>query len=109
MKSSTEASKNRASAPIPDWEARAARLLRVEMSKRSVSFKALSRSLERLGVNETPAQVSRKINRGKYSAAYMLACLEALGVKELSMADIVALLPSPAPDDADTKADTRSL
>ena len=104
-KDGTEASRNRATPPIPKWEERATQLLRVEMKKRGVSFKALARSLGGLKIEETPAQVNRKVNRGKFSAAYLLACLDVLGVEEIRMADIRKLLSQPTgTGDADAEA-----
>jgi len=82
-----EASRNREAAPIPEWETRAKLLLRVEMARRGMNFKALARQLEGLKIFESAAQVSRKINRGKFSAAYLLACLDALGVEKLCLID----------------------
>ena len=104
-KDGTEASGNRAAHPIPEWESRATLLLKVEMTKSRMNFKALARRLESLNIVETPAQVNRKVNRGKFSAAYLLACLEVLGVEEIRMADIRKLAFKPtATDDAGAEA-----
>lgn len=48
------------------------------MKQRRVGYKALSRELEKLGIYESPGQLNRKVNRKKFSAAFLLACLEAI-------------------------------
>ncbi len=104
-KDGTEASRNRTVHPLPEWEERATRLLRVEMAKKKMNFKRLARCLEDLNIDETPPQVNRKVNRGKFSAAYLLACLEVLGVEEIRMADIRKLVSQPTgTGDADAEA-----
>lgn len=60
------------------WEERAWSRLVEAMKLRRVGYKALSQELEKLGVFETPAQLNRKVNRRKFSAAFFLACMEAI-------------------------------
>ncbi|ROR40294.1 DUF6471 domain-containing protein [Diaphorobacter sp. C33] len=64
------------------WEEEAAETLLDEMRKHRMSYKALSKALERLGIYESAAQLNRKVNRKKFSAAFLLACLEALEPEE---------------------------
>jgi len=71
--------------PIPVWELLAKRLLRAEMARKGATYKTLARELEKLGVFESPAQINRKVTRGKFSAGFLLACLAALGVRQLSV------------------------
>ncbi len=80
--------------PIPEWEEAAKRLLRVEMARRGWRYQRLALELKlRLGVVESTAQLTRKINRGKFSAAFLLACLEVMGVTDLPMAGIRSSIP----------------
>lgn len=60
------------------WEERAWSRLVEAMKLKRVSYRALSQELEKLGVFETPAQLNRKVNRRKFSAAFFLACMQAL-------------------------------
>ncbi|WP_205230208.1 DUF6471 domain-containing protein [Azospira oryzae] len=62
------------------WEDRANELLVAEMEKRRLTYKALARLLESYGIEETPDRINRKVNRKRFSAAFMLACLAAMGV-----------------------------
>ena len=48
------------------------------MKQHKVGYKQLSRELEKFGIYESPGQLNRKVNRKKFSAAFLLACLEAI-------------------------------
>ncbi len=65
------------------WEDRAKELLITEMGKRRMTYKELARRLEAYGIDELPDQVNRKVNRKRFSAAFLLACLAAMGVKSV--------------------------
>lgn len=60
------------------WEERARTTLVDAMKQRRVGYKTLSRELEKFGIYESPGQLNRKVNRKKFSAAFLLACLEAI-------------------------------
>lgn len=62
------------------WEDRAKELLIAEMAKRRMTYKELARLLEPYGIDETPDQINRKVNRKRFSAAFLLACLAAMEV-----------------------------
>lgn len=68
-----------------EWERKAWDVLFAEMWRRKISYKELSRRLEALGINETPDQINRKVNRKKFSAAFFLACLSAMEVEALTI------------------------
>jgi len=74
------------------WEDRAKELLVAEMAYRKLGYKELARLLEPYGIDETPDQINRKVNRKRFSAAFMLACLAAMGVKAV---DVPAQLGAP--------------
>lgn len=73
------------------WEERAYALIKDEMRKRLMSFSALSAALERHGVKENPTTINRKLNRKRFSAGFMLACLVALEVDAVRMRDVLKL------------------
>lgn len=62
------------------WEQRAVAVLTAEMRARKITYKDLSRRLEAFGIDELPDQLNRKVNRKRYSAAFLLACLAAMEV-----------------------------
>jgi hypothetical protein len=57
------------------WEDRARDLVMSAMAQRNLSYKGLALRLERIGIEESAAQINRKINRKRFSAAFLLACL----------------------------------
>lgn len=64
--------------PYELWEDKARELIVLTMDQHKLSYKALALRLERLGIVESADQLNRKINRKRFSAAFMLACLEAM-------------------------------
>lgn len=68
-----------------DWEARAANLLKAELKRQGVTYAGLAERLNALGVPEKEANIRNKLSRGKFSAAFMLACLEAIGARDLRL------------------------
>ncbi|MEZ2352146.1 DUF6471 domain-containing protein [Caballeronia sp. RCC_10] len=61
-----------------EWEEAARELIVSKMNELKLSYKELAQRLERLGVVESAGQLNRKINRKRFSAAFMLACLDAM-------------------------------
>jgi len=70
-----------------EWAERAKRMVRSEMVRRGVSYEGLSERLGALGAHETPVNLRNKMSRGKFTAAFMLLCFEALGCKSLLVED----------------------
>ena len=68
-----------------DWEARAANLLKAELKRHGVTYAGLAERLNALGVPEKEANIRNKLSRGKFSAAFLLACLEAIGSETLHL------------------------
>jgi hypothetical protein len=64
--------------PHARWEKLAFDLLKSEMREKKINYKELSRRLEALGLDELPDQLNRKVNRRRFSAAFLLACLVAM-------------------------------
>lgn len=75
---------------MPDldfWENKAKTLLRVEMTKQGLSYKDLQAKLAAIGVVEEEPAIRNKVGRGKFSAAFLLQCLEAIGVQSLRLSE----------------------
>ncbi|PVB60274.1 DUF6471 domain-containing protein [Labrenzia sp. 011] len=68
-----------------DWEARAANLLKAELKRKGVTYAGLVDRLSAIGVDEKEANVRNKLSRGKFSAAFLLQCLEAIGSSQLHL------------------------
>ncbi|MEP1588432.1 MAG: DUF6471 domain-containing protein [Tateyamaria sp.] len=61
-----------------EWEKQAANLLKSELKRKGVTYAQLIEKLADIGINEKEANVANKLSRGKFSAAFMLACLKAI-------------------------------
>ena len=68
-----------------DWEAKARGILRAEMARQNVTYSQLLQRLESIGVSEDERNLRNKVSRGKFSAAFMLQCLSALGCQSLRL------------------------
>lgn len=68
-----------------DWEAKARGILRAEMTRRGISYAQLVEKLATIGVKDDERNVRNKVSRGKFTAAFMLQCLEAIGCDTVSV------------------------
>lgn len=63
-----------------EWETRAANLLKAELKRAGMTYAQLA---ELIGDKE--ANVRNKLSRGKFSAAFLLHALEAIGLTNLQL------------------------
>ena len=68
-----------------DWEAKAANILKAELKRAGVTYAQLVERLAAIGVDEKEVNVRNKLSRGKFTAAYLLQCLTAIGVERLQL------------------------
>lgn len=68
-----------------DWTAKAKNLLKGELKRRGVSYRELAEKLTAMGVPESERNIANKISRGGFTAAFLLQCLEAVGVSEVHL------------------------
>ena len=68
-----------------EWEDRAKRLLRAEMARRGVTYQQLADKLAEIGIAQDEHNLRNKVARGKFTAAFLLQCLEALGVDQVNL------------------------
>ena len=68
-----------------DWEKQAANLLKSELKRKGVTYAQLVEKLDAIGIGEKEANVANKLSRGKFSAAFMLACLKAIQTEHLRL------------------------
>lgn len=68
-----------------DWNGRAANLLKSELKRHGITYAQLVEKLAKIGVEEKEVNVRNKLSRGAFTAAYLLQCLDAIGVKELRL------------------------
>lgn len=67
-----------------DWNDEATRLLRSVLVRNGVSTTDLMNSLSKIGVEETRKGLEAKLRRGSFSVAFLLQCMNALGINEVS-------------------------
>ena len=68
-----------------DWEKQAANLLKSELKRKGVTYAQLVERLSDIGISEKEVNVANKLSRGKFSAAFMLQCLKAIGAVDLRL------------------------
>lgn len=68
-----------------EWEKMAAGLLKAELKRKGVTYAQLVERLADIGISEKEVNVANKLSRGKFSAAFMLACLKAIGADQLHL------------------------
>lgn len=66
-----------------DWEMKAANLLKAELKRKGVTYSQLVEKLAEIGVDEKEVNVRNKLSRGKFTAAFLLQCLTAIGQDRL--------------------------
>ena len=67
------------------WVKRARNLLKGELARRGMSYSDLSVNLRKMGIKDAPENIRNKINRGTFSASFLLQALEAIGCKSLNI------------------------
>jgi len=70
---------------MADYEALAANLLKAELKRKGVTYAQLVEKLAAIGVDEKEVNIRNKLSRGKFTAAFFLQCLRAIGVSALSI------------------------
>ncbi|WP_339796064.1 DUF6471 domain-containing protein [uncultured Hyphomonas sp.] len=68
-----------------EWEEKAANLLKAQLKLKGITYSQLVEKLEAIGVEEKEANIRNKLSRGKFTAAFMLQCLTAIGASSLSL------------------------
>lgn len=61
------------------WEAKVKGLLKAELKRRNVTYAQLVEKLAEIGVNDSEPNIRNKLARGKFTAVFMVQCLEAIG------------------------------
>ena len=68
-----------------EWEKKAANLLKAELKRKGVTYAQLVERLADIGISEKEVNVANKLSRGKFSAAFLLQCLKAIGSSQLHL------------------------
>jgi hypothetical protein len=65
-----------------EWKRYAKNFLKAELMRRDIGYEVLAEKLKDIGVDETYHSINTKINRGAFSFAFALQCLNAVGAHE---------------------------
>jgi len=69
-----------------DYEAMAANLLKAELKRKGVTYAQLVEKLAAIGVDDKEVNIRNKLSRGKFTAAFLLQCLMAIGTTDFRIA-----------------------
>jgi hypothetical protein len=73
--------------PDTEWEAKVKGLLKAELKRRNVTYGQLVEKLAAVGVSETEPNIRNKLARGKFTAVFLIQCLEAIGASSLRLSE----------------------
>lgn len=90
------------------WGAFACELIKQTLEERGFGYKELAERLGNFDLTMTPTAVNRRINRGNFSAGFLLACLQALEVSNISFLDERLGTTSTKVDSPEQKSDGAS-
>ena len=70
-----------------EWEDQVKGLLKAELKRRNVTYAELVGKLADLGVMDSEPNIRNKISRGKFTAVFLVQCLEAIGASTVRLSD----------------------
>lgn len=72
-------------AGLSKWEGQAKGLLKAELKRKGDTYAELIEKLAEVGISETDPNIRIRFSRGKFTAAFLLACCEAIGSNPLRL------------------------
>lgn len=75
----------------PYWAAEAKSILRVELTRRGVTYRKLARLMQANQMHETERSLANKISRGMFSFAFFLQVMRVLKVTHISLSPTEAV------------------
>ena len=73
------------SAAAAPYAERAKNILKSELKRRGITYAELAQKLTALGVQESERNLANKISRGSFTAAFFMMCMDAIGVRSVSL------------------------
>ena len=67
------------------WEEKAANILKAQLKLKGVTYAQLVDRLADIGVEEKEANIKNKLSRGKFTAAFLLQCMEAIDSTKIEL------------------------
>ncbi len=72
-----------------EWKNYVKGLLKAEIAKRNLNYVDIAERLKKIGVEETPQNISNKIGRGTFGAIFMMQILQVIGCTEIDITNPV--------------------
>ena len=63
------------------WEKRVSAMLKAELKRKGVTYAQLAGKLADIGVMDSEPNIRNKLARGKFTAVFLIQCLEAIEVE----------------------------
>jgi hypothetical protein len=63
-----------------EYEDKAKALLRYALAQKGIGIEELATRLTQMGIQISPGGLANKISRGGFSSAFLLQCMEAMGI-----------------------------
>lgn len=73
------------SVPEKEWETKVKLMLKGELARKGVTYAQLVGKLADIGVMDSEPNIRNKISRGKFTAVFLIQCLEAIGCDRISL------------------------
>jgi microsomal dipeptidase-like Zn-dependent dipeptidase len=70
-----------------EWETKVKGMLKGELKRRGVTYAQLVEKLAAVGVVDSEPNIRNKLARGKFTAVFLIQCLEAIGASSLRLSD----------------------
>ena len=70
-----------------EWEARVKAMLKAELKRKGITYAGLVERLAAIGVVDSEPNIRNKLARGKFTAVFLVQCLEAIGASSLRLSD----------------------
>ena len=67
------------------WEAKVKGLLKGELKRHNVSYGQLAAKLAEIGVVDSEPNIRNKLSRGKFTAVFLVQCLEGIWANSLRL------------------------
>lgn len=67
------------------YEDRAKNILKGELKRRGITYAQLAERLKGYGAQENERNLANKISRGSFTAAFFMMCMDAIGVRQVSL------------------------
>lgn len=70
-----------------EWENKVKGLLKAELTRKGITYAQLVGKLADIGVVDSERNIRNKMSRGKFTAVFLIQCLEAIGTSSLRLSD----------------------